>query len=206
MKHQKSINPWVVSTLGEETDLIDERSTGFISMVWVHWPCISRDSVLMWMWYSSYQYRLTGQVWNLQEESVAVKTWYWLGVWLAHLTDTTRIRQLSHLLTLVAVWAREWEKMHSSCKLDIVHKWCHDPRARKRLPSNLLILERRKAFMTSTWYKLPCTREVEFSSQLHFVVLSVSLQAVSRPFELSLQSTLQLSLTVLVCYRYYHRI
>ena len=84
--------------------------------------------------------------------------------------------------------------------------WCHDPRAGKELPPNLLILERCKAFITSIWNKPQGTTEVEFSSQLHFVVLSVSLQAVSRPFELSLQSTLQLSLTVLVCYRYYHRI
>jgi len=34
-----------------------------------------------------------------------------------------------------------------------------------------------------------------------FVVLPVCLQTVSRPVELSLQSSLQLSLTVLVCYR-----
>ena len=34
-----------------------------------------------------------------------------------------------------------------------------------------------------------------------FVGPSVSLQAVSRPIALSLQSALQLSLTVLVCYR-----
>jgi hypothetical protein len=43
--------------------------------------------------------------------------------------------------------------------------------------------------------------EVESSSRLAFVVPPVYLQAVSRPFELSLQSSLQLSLTVLVCYR-----
>jgi hypothetical protein len=35
---------------------------------------------------------------------------------------------------------------------------------------------------------------------------SVYLQTVSRPIELSLQSSLQLSLTVLVCYRSHSRI
>ena len=41
------------------------------------------------------------------------------------------------------------------------------------------------------------------SAEYHRVssTLSVSFSAVSRPLELSLQSSLQLSLTVLVCYR-----
>ena len=38
------------------------------------------------------------------------------------------------------------------------------------------------------------------------LALSVSILPISRPLELSLQSTLQLSLTVLVCYRYRGRI
>jgi hypothetical protein len=44
-------------------------------------------------------------------------------------------------------------------------------------------------------------RQIESPSPSDFVVPPVYLQAVSRPFELSLQSSLQLSLTVLVCYR-----
>ena len=48
--------------------------------------------------------------------------------------------------------------------------------------------------------------QTEFPTQLHFEVLSAYLLAVSRPFELSLQSSLQLSLTVLVCYRYHQGI
>lgn len=52
----------------------------------------------------------------------------------------------------------------------------------------------------------PVQRRTEFRSQLHFEVPSVYLQPVSRPFELSLQSSLQLSLTVLVCYRYHQNI
>jgi hypothetical protein len=44
-------------------------------------------------------------------------------------------------------------------------------------------------------------QKYESHTQLDFVGPSVSLQAVSRPIELSLQSSLQLSLTVLVCYR-----
>jgi hypothetical protein len=43
--------------------------------------------------------------------------------------------------------------------------------------------------------------QVESPSPSDFVAPPVYLQAVSRPFELSLQSSLQLSLTVLVCYR-----
>jgi hypothetical protein len=43
---------------------------------------------------------------------------------------------------------------------------------------------------------------IESPSRRNFVVPPVCLQTVSRPFELSLQSSLQLSLTVLVCYRF----
>ena len=47
-----------------------------------------------------------------------------------------------------------------------------------------------------------CQRESDALS----VTLPVSFRAVSRPLELSLQSTFQLSLTVLVCYRFRGRI
>lgn len=69
-----------------------------------------------------------------------------------------------------------------------------------------MILERCEAFPALQDSSNNTLERAEFSSQLHFVVPPVSLQAVSRPFELSLQSSLQLSLTVLVCYRYCHRI
>lgn len=99
------------------------------------------------------------------------------------------------------------EKMHSlhgCCK----HKTTSggDPRASKGLPPSLLVLDHHKAVPTTHVVPATSYKRVEFPSQLHFVVPPVSLQAVSRPFELSLQSSLQLSLTVLVCYRYCYRI
>jgi hypothetical protein len=56
------------------------------------------------------------------------------------------------------------------------------------------------------YYKASPLEVYESLTQLDFVGPSVYLQAVSRPFELSLQSSLQLSLTVLVCYRSHSRI
>lgn len=35
------------------------------------------------------------QVWKLQEQSVAMKTKEWLGVWLVHPTDITRVEQVN---------------------------------------------------------------------------------------------------------------
>jgi hypothetical protein len=52
-----------------------------------------------------------------------------------------------------------------------------------------------------TTYTTAHAGTIESPSRRNFVVPPVCLQTVSRPFELSLQSSLQLSLTVLVCYR-----
>ena len=183
-----------------------ERLVGAISMSFKQcWPCIRRDSMSNVTVIHQLPMIAHGLSLDPQGELVAVKTKHWLGVCLVRLADITWTGEASLPFTLVVVWARELRKctpralQHSSIR-------SQDPRADKQLPTSLLILERCKAFLTSIRNKPQSTTEAEFSSQLHFVVLSVSLQAVSRPFELSLQSTLQLSLTVLVCYRYYHRI
>ena len=90
--HQKSINPWVVWILGTQTGLINERptdnhQTGGAVPTLQKQRLNSNVHVIRSVTKTGSQ----NQVWNLQEEPVAVKTRHWLGVWLAHLTGITRV-------------------------------------------------------------------------------------------------------------------
>ena len=55
-------------------------------------------------------------------------------------------------------------------------------------------------------HELPTSNTTATVTHTLSLALPVSFRAVSRPLELSLQSTLQLSITVLVCYRFHGHI
>lgn len=136
-----------------------------------------------------------------------MKTKRRLVVWLAHPSVVTTSTGFSLPFHIGRGLSSRVEKMHS------LHECCNqkaisggDPGPSKGLPQSLVILDHHMAVPTTHIAPATSYKRAEFSSQLHFVVPFVSLQAVSRPFELSLQSSLQLSLTVLVCYRYCYRI
>lgn len=81
-----------------------------------------------------------------------------------------------------------WLSSTSSTKCTTTANLCHIICANFRRNSN-----------NTNRYQL--TVITELTRGTNFVVPPVCLPVVSRPFELSLQSSLQLSLTVLVCYR-----